>query len=628
MPTVLGPNMSQPYPKLHHAVLDTTFVGVNHAVSTSDTLVHQYRGIKYASVPARFRQSKIFNSYPSLTDASKHGPICPQSGGSTPIEEVLLNLKVADVPRQTFKHDEFECLNLNITCPAGLTVHSQLPVMVWVHGGGDRGSGNSWVYDGGALVRKSMEIGKPMIFVSINFRIGLLGFACCPAIFEDNKSAGDIGAGNYGLRDQRTAFEWIQRHIEGFGGDPKNITLFGESSGAMDIVYHLLSSANETKPMFTRAIIQSAIFEPYLPDVASAGWHLSRFMSALQASTIEELRVADVKTLVSVPCMHRAIDDGVFFRKGWTEFFDLEENTRRPREKEKYHLRDLVHRGPSRSRSRLRELYSPSRNPRLSTPKVQPPHILQPIIIGDCCSDSLLWSLPISAWTGPTVVRRLKAITQSIHKSNTVLHAFEISSCTPDEEIMDRVLDLVNDARVAWPTEILANSAKRERGGHNVWRYVFDQEGPSRGVPHHAADIVYLFDNLPLPKLKGPATQEESFDEGHFDDVDDGDSDETRCNEYESGSECEDIEWDVCVVGHYSYQRVKDAIQERWIAFAYGESPWSEDKVFVFGPEGETGERSECIFDGRRRRNLWKETFEPLGFQMVQKVGAELSRGP
>ena len=59
------------------------------------------------------------------------------------------------------------------------------------------------------------------------------------------------------------------------------------------------------------------------------------------------------------------------------------------------------------------------------------------------------------------------------------------------------MLELVNDARVAWPTECIAENAKREK--HGVWRYVFDQEGPTRGIPHHAADIMYLFDTVPLP---------------------------------------------------------------------------------------------------------------------------------
>ncbi|KAF5351202.1 hypothetical protein D9756_008368 [Leucocoprinus leucothites] len=628
MPIVQDHHQSQPYPKLHHVVLDTTFCGVDHPASTPDAPIHQYLGIKYGAIPARFRQSKLFNSYPAITDASKHGPVCPQSQEGKVTEEMLFGLNHVDIPPQNHKQDEFECLNLNITCPAGLTVHSRLPVMVWIHGGGDRGSGSSWIYDGGSIVRKSMEFGKPIILVSLNFRIGLLGFACSPAIREDNVTNGDDGCGNYGLRDQRKALEWIHYYIQGFGGDPENVTLFGESSGAMDIVYQLLSAANETRPMFARAIIQSAIIESYLPDVASAGWHLSRIMSALHVSTVDELRAVDVKKLTDMRSMHRAIDDEEFFRKDWKEYFNHEATPSRPRsEKENTLLKGVVsHRRSSRSRSRLRELHSSSRPPASSAPKLQHLNNLQPLIIGDCCSDSLLWSGSISTWSGPAVVRRLKACTQSLNKANNVLRAFEISSCTPDEELPDRLLELVNDARVAWPTEVIARNAKRERGGRNVWRYVFDQEGPSRGVPHHAADLIYLFDNVPLPDIKSTSDSpvEEVYFDGSYDDVDDDDIEiERRPWEY-----TEEEEWETYIVDQFSYMRVKDTIQEKWIAFAYGESPWHEDKVFVFGPEGETGERSKSIFEGRRRRQLWKEIFEPLGMQLVQKVGVELSRGP
>ena len=87
-------------------------------------------------------------------------------------------------------------------------------------------------------------------------------------------------------------------------------------------------------------------------------------------------------------------------------------------------------------------------------------------------------------------------------------------------------------------------------------------------------------------------------------------------------------EWDTVAVDEYSYRNVRDTIQRKWIAFAYGEQPWRDDKVFVFGPEGETGERSKVIFEGRRRRELWENTLEPLGHQLVSKVGLELSRGP
>lgn len=432
-----------------------------------------------------------------------------------------------------------------------------------------------------------------------------------------------------GLRDQRKALEWIHYYIQGFGGDPENVTLFGESSGSMDIVYQLLSAANEIRPLFSRAIIQSAVIESCLPDVASAGWQLSRIMSALQVNDVDELRAVDVRKLTSIHCMHRAIEDGIFFRKDWKDYFNLENPPSRvPRsEKENTVLKGVVsRRHVSRSRSRLRDLRSASRTPASLTPKLQHLNNLQPLIIGDCCSDSLLWSASISTWTAPAVVRRLKAVAQSLTKANNVLRAFEISSCTPDDELPDRLLELVNDARVAWPTEIIARNAKRERGGRNVWRYVFDQEGPSRGVPHHAADLIYLFDNVPLPEIKSasPSPPDEIYYDGAFDDVDD---DEIEIERRSWGS-ASDEEWETYIVDQFSYMRVKDAIQEKWIAFANGQSPWNEDKVFVFGPEGETGERSKCIFEGRRRQQLWKEVFEPLGMQLIQKIGAELSRGP
>ncbi|KAF8886489.1 Alpha/Beta hydrolase protein [Infundibulicybe gibba] len=608
MPTV-HKSHPEPLPQLHHASLETTFCGIQHPSSTPDTQIHQYLGIKYASVPARFRQSKLFTSYAPITDASKHGPICPQIKATKSIEESLFGLEGVDIPKQNLKQNEFECLNLNITCPAGLTPRSRLPIMLWVHGGGDRGSGSSWVYDGGALVRKSIDVNKPVILVTINFRLGLFGFAASPIIRDDNVAAGDEGVGNYGLRDQIRAMEWLHYFIGEFGGDSSNVTLFGESSGAADILCHLLSSANQTRPLFHRAIVQSAIFEHNLPDVANAGWHLSRIMAALHVTSVEQLRAIESEKLV-VPCpILRAIDDGVFFRQGWRDFLSKEDAHHHHHHQIEEHVRVSAEKLHAHSRSRTLA-FSPT---------------LQPLIVGDCSSDSLLWSLPASLWSPSGVVRRVKAICQSLSKSSNLLHAYDISPYTPDEEIVDRVLDLINDARVAWPTERIVQGAQRERGGRGVWRYVFDQEGPSRGIPHHAADLMYLFDNVPLPASAHTMEPEcATFCDGPFDDFD---SDEEDLK-FGSVIRDDEDEWVLPAVDEWSYARVRDAMQERWIAFAHGEAPWKEDKVFVFGPEGETGERSSCIFEGRRRRQVWSEALEPLGMQLVQKVGVELSRGP
>ncbi|KAJ8509396.1 hypothetical protein ONZ45_g8435 [Pleurotus djamor] len=613
------------HPEIHHGPLQTVFIGVEHPVSTPELPIHQYRGIKYGAAPARFRSSKVFSSYPSETDATHFGPICPQRRLKRSVEEELIGLEEVDIPHESFKQHEFECLNLNITCPAGLDSHSRLPVMVWIHGGGDRGSGSSWIYDGAALVRKSLLVRKPVIVVSINFRLGLFGFAASPIILNDNKAAGDKGVGNYGLRDQRTALEWIHHFIGGFGGDPSNVTLFD----------------NETKPLFHRAIIQSPVIEYNAPNVSTAGWQLSRIMSALKVSTIEDFRSIDAEKLLPYGYLLRAVDDDTFFRPGWKEALSL------PDAHHTHHHMDDLHRlgGLLEAPNGHHSLHpSPGHTPGHhkshlatplrsggATPVLHLPHNLQPLIIGDCVADSLLWSFPASLWTAPAVVRRLKALCQSLSRASSLFHAYDISSYTPNEEIGAKLLELINDARVAWPTECAAQAARLNRGGHGVWRYVFDQEGPVRGMPHHAADLVYLFDNVSLPAGSDTSStcMTDSFFDGPFD-VDDEEEANVKFDpiSIDDDGRFDDDAWALTPVNEWSYARIRDTMQERWIAFANGEAPWDEDKVFVFGPEGETGERSKSIFEGRRHKALWRNVFEPLGMPLVSKIGLELSRGP
>jgi len=563
-----------------------------------------------------------------------------------------------------------------------------------------------------------LDTDPPLI---LSFRLGLLGFATGAIIRDDNVAAGEEGTGNYGLsvpvvqllthtdycrsglRDQRTAMEWLHHHIGEFGGDSSNITLIGSGSGAADIVAHLLSkhnaSTSSTSPrLFSRCIIQSPIFEPILPSVSSAGWALSRMMSALGvSSSIEKFRKVEVEKILAMGLGQtlRVVDDGVWFRKGWGEWFT-----------------------PTSSSSSFQ--HAP----------------LQPIIIGDTTSDSLLWSNPISLWTSSGVVRRLKAICQSLSKTSNVLRAYDIGSNTPDDEIMERVLELVDDARVGWPTEIVAQAVRKEHSSiqddgqaGKVWRYVFDQEGPARGVPHYAADLMYLFDVKPASLASSSSGDECKSTLGSWDytgpyEVDEDEQEEKEkavascaisvgsmsleaalaaaaeaaasgqvygapridpyalCSSIASTSGTgtpqpsgqhhqtlvDDADWLISTVDEYAYARVRDMMQQKWLAFAYGESPWTpwetplassssnesihhqdhrhhhhhqhahhhhshshpskSEKVFVFGPEGETGERSSAIFEGRRRRHMWSEVLEPLGWALVQKFGVELSRGP
>ncbi|KAH9958040.1 carboxylesterase [Russula dissimulans] len=631
-------------PVVRHTTLKTTFTGLQHVLSTTEIPIHQYRGVKYATIPARFRQSKLFTSYRSSTDATRHGPICPQPKGKT-VEEQLFAFSGAEPSAQNLKQIESECLNLNITCPGGLTRESRLPVMVWIHGGGDRGSGSHWLYDGGPLVQSSIRLAKPIILVTINYRLGLLGCAAGPKLLEDNTLSGEEGVGNYGLRDQRRALEWVHHFIADFGGDGSNITLFGASTGASDILSHLNSASNLSYPLFARAIAQSPVIDPNLPSVSLAGVHLSKVMSALHVSTIQELRKVPVDKLVNFTSGSRAVKDGYFFDDGPTVPRATEEVAQNhlhvPEKLEaqyvvEQHIADTHGTHPLRIGAKVFQILHQDALALVPRPAA-PGTIEQPVIIGDCSYESFIYGPTASTWTPAAVVRRVGAICQNVKKANALLRAYDISAHTPDDEFSERLLELINDARFAWPTHLTAESLHRKDSGssRSVWRYVFDQEAPGSGVPHHASDLLYLFDTarpaFAAQSLIAPPDTDSLFPD-HFD-VDDDDDDDvpfdnSAFDNYDGASSDGDGGELAASVDELQYNAVRDALQARWLAFAHGKAPWACEKVFVFGPEGEAGERGTNIFEGRRRTSAWRAALEPLGPSVVHKVGLELSNGP
>ncbi|EDO25969.1 predicted protein, partial [Nematostella vectensis] len=133
-----------------------------------------------------------------------------------------------------------DCLFLNVFRPAGTKATKDLPVMVFIHGGGYyRGSGD--VYDGTPLAAYN-----DVIVVTMNYRLGLLGFL---------HVAGTDVTGNYAMYDQILALKWVQQHIGCFGGDPSQVTLFGQSAGGASVL--LLTLSPLSKGLFKRAILES-----------------------------------------------------------------------------------------------------------------------------------------------------------------------------------------------------------------------------------------------------------------------------------------------------------------------------------------------------------------------------------
>jgi para-nitrobenzyl esterase len=147
-----------------------------------------------------------------------------------------------------------DCLTLNVWAPHPNPENS--PVMVWIHGGGfQNGSSRSVIYDGQALAEMTNTV-----VVSINYRLGPLGFLAHPALGE--------GSGNYGLLDQQAALRWVQDNIARFGGNPSNVTIFGESAGSASVCLHLVSP--QSAGLFHKAIMQSGPCAEVLPDGLAA----------------------------------------------------------------------------------------------------------------------------------------------------------------------------------------------------------------------------------------------------------------------------------------------------------------------------------------------------------------------
>jgi para-nitrobenzyl esterase len=211
------------------------------------TGVTKYLGIPYAAPPVgdlRWRPPQPAARWRTPLDASHFAPHCPQSAGGS---------------GQASTNED--CLYLNVWAPNDSPGRGQergLPVMFWIHGGGFT-SGESDDYDPSRLVKQGVVV------VTINYRLGFLGFLAHPALTAESSYG---GSGNYGLMDQQVALRWVDRNIRKFGGDPNNVTIFGESAGGLSVLEQLASPL--ATGLFDRAISQSGSYSLSLPSLATA----------------------------------------------------------------------------------------------------------------------------------------------------------------------------------------------------------------------------------------------------------------------------------------------------------------------------------------------------------------------
>ncbi|KAL1946074.1 hypothetical protein VTO73DRAFT_15201 [Trametes versicolor] len=253
----------------------TTIVGTQNSGQTEF-----FGSIPYAEPPVgqlRFAPP-VLKADPGVAslDASAYGPSCPVGGSSNPVED---------------------CLTINVLRPVGTASGAGLPVMVWIYGGGFQ-SGDASGYDGTGFAIAGINRGTPILYVNLNYRLGVLGF-------PQGQEATSRGALNLGLKDILTALEWVQHNIAAFGGDPSKVTIFGQSAGSIAVANLFLNSNLES-------LVRAAIFEsgaqsslPMFPGAhRDQDWQnfvaaVPQCSGASSTDTFDCLRQADIAAIVS-----------------------------------------------------------------------------------------------------------------------------------------------------------------------------------------------------------------------------------------------------------------------------------------------------------------------------------------
>jgi para-nitrobenzyl esterase len=256
--------------------------GVLKGVVTSDGKVRSFKGIPYAAPPVgplRWKAPQAAANWSGVRKAGEFGARCMQA----PIYSDMIFNDAG--PSE-------DCLYLNVWTPAA-PGRAKLPVMVWIYGGGfAAGATSEPRQDGGNLSKKGV------IVVSMNYRLGIFGFFADP---ELTKESGHEAAGNYGLLDQAAALKWVHDNIAAFGGDPENVTIFGESAGSFSV--SALMASPLSQGLFRRAIGESGAFfgdtlrAQSRTESEKAGMEFAK--TALGADSLEALRAKSAEELLA-----------------------------------------------------------------------------------------------------------------------------------------------------------------------------------------------------------------------------------------------------------------------------------------------------------------------------------------
>lgn len=267
------------------------------------------------------------------------GRICPQASPAWLLEAASFLPKyltgnpnasspvnASAAPSRDLRENE-DCLFLDVVVPRkileGRNNGSAAPVLIWIHGGGyTRGSKNSEGQDPAGLIARSQnDSAEGLIYVSMNYRawhfrtlhltratfsdfaqLGAYGWLGGPTLLESN------GAANAGLLDQRLALEWVRDNIARFGGDPKRVTVMGQSAGGSSVMHHITSYGGSKPVPFQQAIVQSPGWLP-ISDVGQQEKLVQLFLSLLGVQTIEEARLLPTERIQAINALMVGLSD-------------------------------------------------------------------------------------------------------------------------------------------------------------------------------------------------------------------------------------------------------------------------------------------------------------------------------
>jgi para-nitrobenzyl esterase len=405
--------------------------------------IRVFKGIPYAAPPVgelRWKAPQPVRPWNGIRSVAEWGPRCTQSN------------RLGDLDPLNKRMDE-DCLYLNVWTPTG-SAGQALPVMVWIHGGSNlNGAGSQPEFDGSRLASKGVVV------VTLNYRLDVFGFLAHPELTQES---GTNSSGNYGLLDQIAALEWVQRNIRVFGGDPNQVTVFGESAGAFDV--SLLMASPLTKGLFARAIGESGgaltTITAFGPKPLQIGEQDGvKFVHSMGASSIAELRAKSAHEVLAA-----AIKSPITYAFGVVDGHVVPE-----------------HPASIYSRGRQNDV---------------------PLLVGWNADEGSLFAarlkLPADA---PPYAERIRA--QFKDQADAVLKLYPPGP-TPQEERAS-LAALLGDEFIAYGGWAWAERAARS-GKSAVYRYYFNRRPP--GAPelslypltapgvYHFAEIYYVFNNL------------------------------------------------------------------------------------------------------------------------------------